>query len=43
MFIAASELIVEEFSISKHKFIKLGFYMMGILTLVGLQLLEGIE
>jgi len=36
MFIAASELVVEEFSISKHKLIKLGFYGMGILTLVGI-------
>lgn len=40
MYIGATELIVEEFSISKDKWIKLLFYIIGLLVVAGAKFLD---
>ena len=41
LYIACSEVIVEEFSISNYRFIKLGFFLLGICMIGGLVFLPG--
>ena len=40
LYISLSEIIVEEFSISRDKWMKLLFYLLGILLLVGVWFIE---
>lgn len=40
LYIASSELVVEEFSISKNKWMKLLFFLFGVGLLVGLWFME---
>ena len=40
LYIALSEIIVEEFSISRDKWLKLTFYLLGIFLLVGVWFIE---
>ena len=41
LYIALSEVIVEEFSISSHRFLKLFFFIVGIAIITSLNFLEG--
>jgi len=36
LYISSAEIIVEEFSVSKHKWLKFGCYLIGIALIVGL-------
>ena len=40
IYISAAEIIVEEFSVSNHKWIKFFCYLIGLLLIVGLWLTE---